>query len=164
MEIMQRKTGILLRVVPLLLSSLSLAQTGNWQAVKNLPPGTRISVRSNHLFIRNTCFFLRATDDQLVCERVSHSRRRMIIPPIPSQAVYERSRVREVRLEHGEAANMMAGAGIGAGIGAALGAGANNGTVTRGGGALLLGSIGALIGGSFGRDFPVIHGKVVYRR
>lgn len=148
----------------LLLASAAPAQTGDWQAVKNLPPGTRISVRSNHLFVRNTCFFLSATDDQLVCERALHSRRRMIIPPIPPEAVYQRSRVREVRLEHGEDANMLAGAGIGAGVGAALGAGVNNGTLTRGGGALLLGSLGALIGGSFGREFPVIHGKIVYRR
>ena len=148
----------------LLLASTAPAQTGDWQAVRNLPPGTRISVRSNHLFVRNTCFFLSATDDQLVCERALHSRRRMIIPPIPPEAVYQRSRVREVRLEHGEDANMLAGAGIGAGVGAALGAGVNNGTLTRGGGALLLGSLGALIGGSFGREFPVIHGKIVYRR
>jgi hypothetical protein len=132
--------------------------------VKNLQPGTRISVRSDHLFIRNTCFFLSATDDRLVCERAVHNRRSLIIPPLPREAVYERSRVREVRLERGEAANTMAGAGIGAGVGAALGGSTNNGTLTRGGGALLLGGIGALVGGSFGREFPVIHGKVIYRR
>jgi hypothetical protein len=151
-------------VAPLLLAASALAQTSGWQAVKNLQPGTRISIRTDHLFIRNTCFFLSATDDQLVCERAVHSRRRMIIPPIPPEAVYERRRVREVRLERSEAANTMAGAGIGAGIGAALGASSNNGTLTRGGGALLIGGLGALVGGSFGREFPVIHGKVVYRR
>ena len=147
-----------------LFASAAQAQTGDWQAVKNLQPGTKISVRSDHSFIRNACFFLSATDEQLVCERAVHARRRMIIPPIPSEAIYERNRVREVRLEHSEAANTMAGAGIGAGIGAALGASANNGTMTRGGSTLLLGSFGALIGGSFGKEFPVIHGKVVYRR
>jgi hypothetical protein len=161
---MNYKKTILFLLAPVLLAASALAQTGDWQAVKNLPPGTRISVRSDHLFIRNTCFFLSATDDQLVCERAVRARRRMIIPAIPPEAVYERSKVREVRLAHSEAANTMAGAGIGAGIGAALGASSNNGTLTRGGGALLIGGIGALVGGSFGREFPVIHGKVVYRR
>ncbi|HEX9112296.1 MAG TPA: hypothetical protein VF845_12520 [Terriglobales bacterium] len=161
---MSYKKTIPFLLAPLLLAASALAQTGDWQAVKDLQPGTRISVRSDHLFIHNTCFFLSATDDQLVCERAVHSRRRMLIPPLPPEAIYERSRVREVRLEHSEGANTMAGAGIGAGIGAALGASTNNGTLTRGGGALLLGGIGALVGGSFGSEFPVIHGKVVYRR
>jgi len=161
---MRRTRTIPFLLTPFLLAASALAQTGDWQAVKLLRPGTRISVRSDHLFIRNTCFFLSATDDQLVCERAVHSRQRMIVPPIPAEAVYERSRVREVRLERSEDANMMAGAGIGAGIGAALGAGINNGTVTRGGGALLIGGLGALVGGSFGREFPIIHRKVVYRR
>ena len=161
---MRHKKTIPLLLAPLLLAAGALAQTGNWQAVQDLQPGTRISVRANHSFGRNPCFFLSANDEQLVCERVLHSRRRMIISPIPPEAVYQRSRVREVRLEHSEAANTMAGAGIGAGVGAALGASVNNGTVTRGGGALLLGGLGALVGGSFGREFPIIHGKVVYRR
>jgi hypothetical protein len=161
---MRQTTNFAILLALLLLAAMVPAQSRDWQAVKHLQAGNRISVRSDRSFVRNTCFFLRATDDQLVCERAVHSRRQVIIPPIPSEAVYERSRVREVRLEHSEAANAMAGAGIGAGMGAGLGASANNGTLTRGGGALLLGSIGAVIGGSFGRDFPVIHGRVVYRR
>ena len=161
---MRYKRAIQFLWVPLLLASNVWAQAGDWQAVKNLTPGTRISVRADHAFGRNTCFFLSATDDQLACERIRHARPRLIIPPVPSRAVYERSRVREVRLEHSEAANLMAGAGIGAGVGAAVGATANNGTVTRGGGAILLGAIGALVGGSMASEFPVIHGKVVYRR
>jgi hypothetical protein len=161
---MSYKKTIPFLLAPLLLTASALAQFGDWQAVKDLQPGTRISVRADHFFIRDTCFFLSATDDQLVCERAVHARRRMIIPPVPPEAVYKSSRVREVRLERSEAANTMAGAGIGAGIGAALGASRNNGTLTRGGGALLLGGIGALVGGSFGRELLVIHGKVVYRR
>jgi hypothetical protein len=161
---MSYKKTIPFLLAPLLLASIAVAQTGDWQAVKDLPPGTGISIRSDHLFIRNMCFFLSATDDQLVCERAVHSRRRMIIPPIPSEAVYGRSKVREVRLEHSEAATTMAGASVGAGIGAALGASTNNGTLTRGGGALLLGGIGALVGGSFGSEFSVMHGRVIYRR
>lgn len=161
---MKRTNIVLILLAPLLLASTVLAQKGDWQAVKNLPPGTRISVKTGHLFA-NQCYFLSATDDQLVCERVLHGRRRMIIPPIPNDAVYERSKVRRVRLERGEVVNGLAGAGIGAGIGAALGASGGNGTLTRGGGALLIGSIGALMGGMYGSTGgTVIHGRVVYRR
>src|SRR5450631_3391955 len=106
---MRRPRIFLFLSAAVLLVSTANAQTGDWEAVKNLPPGTRISVRSGHLFIRNTCFFLSATDDQLVCERALYSRRHMIVPPIPPEAVYERNRVREVRLGHGESVNMLAG-------------------------------------------------------
>jgi hypothetical protein len=136
----------------LLLASTSLAQTGNWQAVKNLQPGTKISVRAASPF-HNLCIFERATDEQLVCEHILHGPRGAFIP---SEYVHERKRIRKVRLEHSDAANMATGA--------AIGASSSNGSLTRGGGALLLGGVGALVGGIFGRDFPVIHGKVIYRR
>ena len=148
-----------------LLVSTARARTGDWQAVRNLPPGTRISVRSHRVFGRDTCFFLHATDDHLVCERALHRRSRiLIVLPIPSEVVHERSRVREVRVEHSEDANTLAGVGIGAGIGAALGAGVSNGAMTRGPGVILGSGIGALVGGTFISKFPIIHGKVIYRR
>jgi hypothetical protein len=140
---------------------MAFAQTGNWQAVKQLDPGVKISVRSEHHSLRSTCYFQRATDDQLFCERILRGVSQVLIPP---DAVYERKKIREVRLEHSDRSNAATGAAIGGGIGATLGAANDNGTLTREGGALLLGTVGALIGGSFGRDFPIFHGKMIYRR
>jgi hypothetical protein len=134
------------------------AQKGDWKAVENLAPGTRISVKTA---VRLICFFESATDDELVCS---------MHPPGPGLGIsyerrYDRSRIRDVRLEYSEAADIAIGATVGGGAGAIVGAVAGgNGTVTRGGGALLLGGIGALVGGAFGRDFPIAHGKVVYKR
>ena len=147
---------ILLLSTALLLASTAPAQTGDWQAVKHLQPGTKISVH-----FRNLCVFEHATDEQMVCEHTLHGPRGAFFP---SERVYERRKIREVRLEHSDTANIATGAAIGGGIGAAIGANASNGTLTRGGSALLLGTGGALIGGIFGRDFPVTHGTVIYRR
>jgi hypothetical protein len=36
--------------------------------------------------------------------------------------------------------------------------------MTRAAGAILAGSIGALVGGTFGSKFPIIHGKIIYRQ
>jgi hypothetical protein len=157
---MSHTKAIFFLLAAVLLASTAPAQTGDWQAVKNLRPGTKISVQYGRPF-HNMCIFEHATDEQLVCERILRGFSRAFIPP---QAVYERKKIREVRLEHSDAANIATGAAIGGAVGAAVGAGAGNGTLTRGGSALLLGTGGALIGGAFGRDFPVAHGKVVYRR
>lgn len=157
---MNRTNNLAVLLTVLLLASIAQAQTGSWQAVEDLQPGTKISVQGTSPF-HNVCIFEHATDEQLVCQRIQHGSRRAFSP---SERVYERKRIREVRLEHSDVANMATGAAIGGGIGAAVGASAGNGTLTRGGGALLLGGIGALVGGSFGRDFPVTHGKVLYRR
>lgn len=45
-----------------------------------------------------------------------------------------------------------------------MGAIVGNKTLTREGSALLLGTTGALVGGTFGPLFPITHGPVVYRR
>ncbi len=143
----------------LVLASIAVAQTGDWQAVKDLRPGTKISVQYGHF--HNLCIFEQATDEQLACDHVFHGPRGAFTP---LERVYERNKIREVRLEHSDRANMATGAAIGGGVGAAIGASSGNGGLTRGGTALLLGTGGAIIGGFFGRDFPVMHGKVVYRR
>ncbi len=162
-----RKT-ILFWFIPLLFGSLAFAQSGDWQAVKNLPVGTRIAVRYNHGFVRDTCSFLRATEDQLICARQARGRPRvLIVLHVPNEVVYERNRVREVRLQPGEAvgtANVLIGGAIGAGVGAGVGATANNGTLTRGGSALVAGTVGAVIGGCIGHVFPPIRGRVIYRK
>jgi hypothetical protein len=72
----------------LLLASTAPAQTGDWQAVKNLQPGTKISVHSAGPF-HNLCVFERATDEQLVCEHILHGPRGAFIP---SEYVYERKK------------------------------------------------------------------------
>jgi hypothetical protein len=144
----------------LVMASIAAAQTGDWQAVKDLRPGTKISVQYEHSF-HNLCTLEQATDEQLVCDHVLHGPRGTFIP---SERVYQRNNIREVRLEHSDGANTATAAALGGGVGTALGASTRSHTLTRGAGILLLGGIGALIGGSFGKDFPVIHGKVVYRR
>ena len=140
-----------------LIFSSAQAQTGDWRAVKNIPRGSPISVKVR---VRILCIFQSATDDELICTRTN---------PLPSpigldDLRFDRREIREVRLEHSEATNATVGDAIGAGVGAAVGASSNDGTVTRGGGALLIGGIGGIIGGFFGRDFPILHGKIVYRR
>ena len=142
----------------LLFASSAEAQTGDWRAVKNLRYGSTISVEAER---RVRCILRGVTDDQLVCERIQ----RGLIRIFPSEITFDRRNVREVRLEHSDDANAAAGAAIGAGAGAALGSvKTRNGSLTRGGGALLVGTIGGLIGWFFGRDFHVLHGKIIYKR
>jgi hypothetical protein len=144
----------------LLIANAAPAQSGDWQAVKNLQPGARISVSVDRPF-HTMCIFQRATDEELLCERILRGSRRVLIPP---DAIYERGKIREVRLEHGDSANVATGAVIGGGVGATIGASTHNTALTRPGRILLLGTGGAIIGGFFGRDFPLTHGKVIYRR
>jgi len=149
-----------LRIISLLLVLLTLgsgmqAQTGDWQAVMNLRRGTCITVKARH---RTRCFFKRATEDQLVCKPP----RLLWLGPVERR--FDRQSVREVRLERSDEANAAVGAAIGAAAGAALGASSGNGTLTRGGGAFLIGSIGALCGWFFGSDFHILHGKTIYKR
>src|SRR6266851_4436315 len=120
-----------------LLTPMASAQTGDWQAVKSLQPDTKISVQYSRPF-RGICIFERATDEQLVCEHIMHGPRGLIVP---SEYVYERKRIREVRLEHSDTANIATGAVIGGGVGVAIGTSRGSGTT------LLLGTGGALIGG-----------------
>ncbi len=131
--------------------------TNDWRAVKNLQPGTNISVRGGH---RIKCVFDNATDSDLTSVRVP----RDTFPISPASITLARSIILEVRIEHSAEANAATGAAIGGGNGAALGAAANGQTVTRGGGALVVGGIGALVGAFAGRDFSVLPGKIIYRR
>ena len=139
----------------LLLVTNAQAQTGSWQAVEELPPGAPISVQVR---LRLQCNFRYATEDELVCDFREHPR--LGIGPM----VFRRKTVRQVRMERAEA-SMLAGAAIGAGVGAAAGASVNpqRSGYTRGGSAFLLGGIGGIIGGFVGKDFPFLHGKVVYQ-
>jgi hypothetical protein len=139
----------------ILIGSVAQSQSTDWQSVKRIHPGTRISVKTR---LRSICDFITATDETLVCEAAHPG-----LIPIP-QFRLERNKVREVRLEHSDTTNNAVGAAVGGSVGAAGGAMAANKTLTRGGGALLVGDIGVLIGGSMGEIFPITHGAVVYRR
>ena len=153
-----------LKILPALLLGMgciasAVAQSSDWQAVKDIPPGTQISVTARHRFIHSLCIFQGASDEELVCEVNLHRRS----PFTPSSIRYPRNDVRKVRLEHSDASNIASGVAIGAGIGVALGATAPNHSGSREGGAILLGGLGGLVGGVLGRDFPLFHGPVIYR-
>ena|ERR1700722_679701 len=157
---MKHVKTILLVSTLFMLASYASGQAGDWQAVKDLQPGTKISVLYGVPF-HVLCVFDHATDEQLICERVLHgphggfgSRERG----------YRRDNIKEVRLEHSDAANIATGVAIGGGIGVAVGVGTGRNATRRGEGGLLLGGLGALFGGAFGRDFPIAHGKVIYRQ
>ncbi|MGH9746128.1 MAG: hypothetical protein ACRD59_08470 [Candidatus Acidiferrales bacterium] len=144
-------------LVLLLIASGAQAQTGSWQAVENLSPGSIITVRARH-HVR--CVFRSATDDRLICDPIQ----RGPIPLGPDETIYDRQDIREVRLDHSIASDVLAGAAIGAGAGAALGASSNKGALTGGGGALLVGGFGMIIGGFVGRDSAILPGKIIYQR
>ncbi len=157
-----------LRIINLLLALFVLAsnaqaQKGDWRAVKQLAPGTPISVKYGRFFVHDRCIFQSATDDVLVCERILYGTSRIFIPP---EAVYRRKLVREIRLEHSDASNAAVGAAIGGSIGAALGAAAPSNASARArlSAGLLVGTGGALVGAFVGRDFPIRHREVVYRQ
>jgi hypothetical protein len=161
------RTPLLGRQIPIALCILTLftlataAQArkpaGDWQIVKNLAPGTRISVKSK---FRDLCVFESATDNTLVCEPALLGT--AITNPIPFR--FKRTRVREVRLEFSDSENGVLGAIVGGGIGAILGAIGGGQTYSRGGSALVIGGLGALVGSVVARNFPIRHGAVIYRR
>jgi hypothetical protein len=148
----------------LLLMPGALAQTGDWQSVMDLQPGTSISVKAGHFFAHNLCTLQSVNDETLVCERIQHGPGAFRVSPVHVFR-YNRKIVREVRLEHSDEANTALGAAVGAGAGVAIGASLSPQRTgySRGGGALLLGTIGGLMGGVFARDFPIVHGRVVYK-
>src|SRR2546422_9138484 len=148
---MRRQRIIHCMLACLIFTSSAQAQPGGWRAVENLTPRSRSAVKVR---LRTICFFVRATHDELVCELPADHR----IPFGPSQLTFDRQSIREVRLEHGEAADAALGAAIGGGVGAAVGASQKPQTLTRGGGAIRLGAICGLVGGVFWRGFPIPRG------
>lgn len=165
----KRRRHILCVMCVLLLGSNSLAQsqtqtqtqtvTGDWVAVRNLMPGTRISVKAQH---RYRCSIEEVTDDELVCRRNAPrwSRVTLVIP---------RSEIREVRIRRlpNQAKDAWIGAGIGAGAGAIAG-----GTTSRnypGFHAFVGGAGGAMGGALVGAIVPIFQvifqrGKIIYKR
>lgn len=105
------------------------------------------------------CIFEQATNDELLC----HSLERKPSTPQDLEIRVRRERIREIRVERREGANMLggglAGAGLGSGFGAIL-AGAGS----RGASAYLFGLVGAKLGARSGSRVHILHGKVIYRR
>ncbi len=142
-------------LVVLMFASSAQAQTGDWQAVQNLKPGTLISVKVRHRFL---CSLEHATENELVCEVPEHRLSRL-----PPRITIPRGEVREVRLAHNQAKDGAIGAGIGAGVGAAVGA--NTGTGSRGAGASIGALGGAAIGAVVGTTVPIFRrGRIIYKR
>jgi hypothetical protein len=135
------------------------AQTGDWQAVRNLPAGAYISVKTHYRF---PCVFRAATEDELTCRRDG----RYIGENASSEMKIARQDVREVRFEHLDVdhGNPVIGALIGGGLGAVSGARAGTGTRDHVTGAVFVGGFCALLGAGIAWAIPIFHRKVVYRR
>src|SRR5260370_7639101 len=104
---------ISLMVVALLFGSNAQAQSGDWQAVQNLKPGSYILVKAQH---RYRCSVEAATNEGLICQ--GHLPRSLRV----STLIISRSEIRELRmLPHpNQAKDALIGAGIGAGAAALL--------------------------------------------
>lgn len=135
------------------------SRSGDWQAVKNLMPGTRISVKTGH---RYRCVVEGVTDEELLCEAHVPRSFRM------NTLVIHRREIQEVRiLPHpNQTKDMWMGAGIGAGAGAVV-AGTNSGAYP-GVHAFFGGLAGALPGAIVGGMVPIFQvifqrGKIIYK-
>ncbi len=138
-----------------LLASSAQAQTGDWQALENLPLGARISVLTRH---RMPCILVRVNDHELICAPTRH---RWFGP---DTITFDRRSIREIRLPPPDGTNELIGIAIGGGAGAALGAARLNCTGCRGAGALIFGMIGAVMGAQVSKRSPIVQGKLVYKR
>lgn len=139
-----------------LLLASSQAQTGDWQAVQDIPPGSEISVKTQSGSAR--CVFENATDTELRCERR--------LGKSPRSVTFDRQGIRRVRLER-PGANAALGPVIGTGIGGAVGVAVTKDSKdaeTRVYAPLLLGILGGVVSGIIMKKFSPVHGKVVYRQ
>jgi len=147
---------MLLISMSMALTTASFAKTPShdWQALQDIPRGWQITVVTSFTF---PCVFERATNDELICETVQNNR----ASSNSREIRVHRDRVREVRAERRDGANMLAGSAFGGGAGAGFGAIIASGS--RGGPAYLFGTIGAMMGAHAGRDIHTLRGKVIYR-
>ena len=136
--------------------SSSQAQTDDWQAVEAIPVGSAISVKDEHSGLK--CVLERVSDKTLFCVLARRY--------VPIYVEFDRQRIRQVRLEHSGrnvALGTLIGIGAGAGIGYASSRNSND-AETRVYGPIGLAILGGLVGGLIMGKFPILHGKVVYRR
>jgi hypothetical protein len=112
-----RKT-LLTAVLGFVLAGASFARSsvGDWQTVRqDIPRGWQIAVVTSFTF---PCVFQQATEQELVCDPLDHDRR----GSDNGEIHVRRDRIREIRVEKREGANIVAGAAGGAGLGTLLGA------------------------------------------
>jgi hypothetical protein len=140
----------------LVLAGIAFAKSpvGDWQTVQDIPQGWQIVVVTEFTF---PCVFVRASDDELICEPLRRSRS----DSGPREIHTRRDRIREIRVERRDGANMLAGSALGGGTGAGFGAIAAAGS--RGSSAYAFSVLGALMGAHIGRDTHTLRGKVIYR-
>ena len=146
-------------LVVLLLGSNAQARTGDWRTVKNLQPGARIIVKTQH---RHPCILVSATEDELFCDVPRHWRL-----GLPAGMTFSRREIREVRKLPNQAKDAWIGAGIGAGAGAVI---AGTGSRTYPGVTAFFGGLaGAGPGALVGAMVPIFElafhggGKLIYR-
>jgi hypothetical protein len=152
------RNGLALLCVAILMPLTAFGKTpiGDWQTVQqDIPRGWQITVVTSFTF---PCIFQHATGEDLVCRSIPHNR----TDSESGEIHVRRGRIREIRVERREGANMLAGAAGGGGLGAILGAILVAGA--RGPSAYLVGLGGASMGARSGRDLHILHGKVIYRR
>jgi len=138
----------------LLLGSNAQAKAGDWQSVRNLKPGTHITVKAQHNVL---CLFQSATDNELVCKPLR------FLSLGSRNGTFDKQSVREIRREPNVTKHALIGAGIGGGAGAI--AGATTGTPPRGGRATVLTLGGALVGSVAGVIVSIpLRGKLIYRQ
>lgn len=136
------------------------AQTGDWSKVEQLHHGEPVKLRVT--VGRQVCNFVSADDSALHCEY----RRSVFFVPVRHRMEFPRADVLEVRLSR-QGLSTLAGAAIGAGAGAGIGAGIDaqakdqqeEGHLVT----VLLGFLGAVIGGGVGQHTDFLAGPVVYR-
>jgi hypothetical protein len=150
---MRHTRPISLLLALLLLVSNAPAQTGDWQAVKNLAGGIKLKIKLKQGHTFGHCEFMGATEDALACDYPALLR--------DNRAQYRRDNIKAVYLVHNARA---IGFGIGAGAGAVIGAATTPGPVPVRG---LLALVDASILGGLGYFFgmvldPFFHGKAVY--
>ncbi|MBZ5683192.1 MAG: hypothetical protein LAO24_24135 [Acidobacteriia bacterium] len=147
---MKRSRILPLSLALILLVSSATAQSADWQAVKNIPPGTKIKLTLKHGRTFGHCEFEGATDDALDC----------YLPHLGLRS-YPRENVRAVSLVHN---GVKIGLAVGAGLGAVSGAVKPQPGLGRGGSALVSGVLLGVVGTAFGAVLnPFFHGKTIYR-
>lgn len=150
---MCNRTWFFLLIVLTASPALAKAPVGDWDIVEqDVPRGWEITVVTSLTF---PCVFARATADELICSPVRRSGNDS------GEIHVRRERIREIRAERREGANMLAGAAGGGGLGSILGALLVAGG--RGPAAYTFALSGAVTAAHSGRVIHILRGKVIYR-